>query len=89
MSRNSAMGDASSLKRLKRIHQLQLDFRDGYVLTVASAVKKYGYRRNTIIKWAKEGNVPLVDDLVLDHTATVVPATEKNMSPIMKQMLGM
>lgn len=86
MSRNAVMGEASSLKRLKRIHQLQLDFQAGTVLTVASAMRKYGYRRPTIEKWAKEGNVPLINDLILDHTATIVPVTDKNMSPIMRKM---
>lgn len=87
MSKMSAMGDASSLKRLKRIHQLQVDFHHGDVLTVKSAVNRYGYRRATIEKWAKDGDVPLVNDLILDHTVTIVPVTEKNASPLMKQIL--
>lgn len=70
-----AMGEASSAGKYNRIKQLKEDFIKAKVITVASAVRKYGYSESTVIKWAKEAGVPLMNN---DGKSSVVPMTDTN-----------
>ena len=72
----SDMATASNEKREQRIMQLRRLFDLRHVTTVASAVQKFGYSKNTIIKWAKDGNIPLYDTEKQDY---VVPVTKENL----------
>lgn len=72
----SDLATASNEKREQRIMQLRRLFDLKHVATVASAVQKFGYSQNTIIKWAKDGNIPLYDTEKQDY---VVPVTKENL----------
>lgn len=70
----SDMANRSFEKRQQRIMQVRRWFNDQEVATVESVREKTGYARSTIIKWAKDGNIPLI----LRDGTTVVPATKEN-----------
>lgn len=55
------MGNASNEARLQNIMRLKRAVKNGQVVTVKSAMNMFGYTRNTIIKWAVDGQVPLYD----------------------------
>ena len=44
-------------------------------MTIQAAAMKTGYTVGTVRRWAKEGNIPLIDG---DTGDSVVPMTEKN-----------
>lgn len=69
------MGDASNEKREQRIIKMRVDFNHQVVMTVASAVAHYGYAESTIRKWARDGQIPLIES---DGHSTVVPLTSTN-----------
>ncbi|MBZ2406624.1 hypothetical protein [Liquorilactobacillus hordei] len=64
----------SNEKRLQRIMKLRRDFNEKKVVTVKSASAATGYAYSTIVKWCKDGDIPLVDI----EGKTVVPMTDKN-----------
>ncbi|MGX5378221.1 hypothetical protein ACWCL1_08260 [Ligilactobacillus sp. LYQ135] len=70
----SLMANASYEKRQQRIMQTRRWFDDREAITVASVSQKTGYAESTVIKWAKDGNIPLF----LNNDETVVPLTEEN-----------
>lgn len=53
------LGTSSNEKKTQNIMKLRSDFQKREVVTVLSAVKKYGYTEETIIRWAKEGDIPI------------------------------
>lgn len=68
------LGNASYEKRQQRIMIIRRAFDNQELVTVGSVVKKYGYKENTVIGWAKSGDIPL-----LDNTGQpVVPVTDSN-----------
>lgn len=75
MKKLTEFGLASNESRWQRIFTLQKDFRDQKIVTVSAASKKYGYRRNTILKWCHDGDIPLWDN---EQNRSVVPITKKN-----------
>lgn len=79
MNALSNMALASNERKERNIIQLRQLFDYGKVYTVASAQKKLGYTRQTILRWCREGNIPLVDT-EKDHSGktTVVPMDATN-----------
>ena len=75
MSSLSNMATSSNEKREQRIMRLRRMFDDGEVATVMSAVNKFGYSYATIVKWCKDGNIPLLDT---EKGSYVVPVTDNN-----------
>lgn len=75
MSSLSNMATSSNEKREQRIMRLRRMFDDGEVATVMSAVNKFGYSYGTIVKWCKDGNIPLLDT---EKGSYVVPVTDNN-----------
>ncbi len=71
----SNMGLASNEAKEQRIMRLRNDFNRGDVYTVKSVMQKTGYSRSTIIKWAKQGNIPLYDER---KKQSVVLVTDQN-----------
>lgn len=69
------MGNAANERREQRIMRLRRDFSAQKVVTVMSAAKYYGYLETTILKWAKDGNIPLINTKT-GHT--VVPISSEN-----------
>lgn len=69
------LGLGSNEAKEQRILKLRKMFFDQEVITVSSAVKKTGFTRQTIVRWCKQGNVPLWDD---KKNKSVVPATLEN-----------
>lgn len=74
MSKLDVMGDASYEARQQRIMRLKNAFNNQELITVASVVKKWGYRESTVIGWAKAGNIPLIGS----NNQPVVPMTDEN-----------
>lgn len=68
------MAQASEEKKLQRIMRLRNDFNHRKVITLRSAVARYGYSLPTVKKWAKQGNIPLLQD----NGEPIVPVTEDN-----------
>ena len=58
------MGLSSNEAKEQRIMKLRRDFNDKKVITVQGAVEKTGYSAATIIKYAKEGEIPLWDKVL-------------------------
>lgn len=69
------MAMAANEAREQRIIRLRQMFKKMEVVTVASAVKKTGYSRKTVVSWCKAGNIPLFDEIKQN---TVVPMTPAN-----------
>lgn len=69
----SDMANASYERRQQRIMRLRGMFNRQQIVTVDSAVQRLGYRPQTIIKWCKEGNIPL-----LHEGQPIVPLTDAN-----------
>lgn len=70
------MATSSYEKRQQRIMQLRRLFDLQKVATVKSAMDKFGYSYTTIIKWCKDGDIPLFDT---DKNDYVVAVTRDNM----------
>lgn len=70
----SLMGLSQNEVREENIMMLRNQFNLGKVITVKSATKSFGYTKQTIISWAKQGNIPLL----ISNQETVVPLTSKN-----------
>ena len=68
------LANSSYERRQQRIMKLRRDFNDMKYITVDSVVKLTGYTEATVIKWAKDGNIPLL----IDNGTTVVPVTDEN-----------
>ena len=75
MGKLDQLGNASNEKRNQRIMVLRSDFAHRRVVTVNSAVKRYGYRESTVVRWAKDGDIPLITN---DGKTTVVPVRQSN-----------
>lgn len=75
MGKLGILGDASNEKRNQRIIKLRNAFNDEQVNTLQEAALLTGYTVNTVAKWARDGNIPLVDDRT---GQLVVPLTVKN-----------
>lgn len=70
------MANRSNEGREQRIMKLRRLFELKKVVTVCSAMEKFGYSRKTIVGWCRSGNIPLVDT---EHgTDTIVPLTKQN-----------
>ena len=69
------MGLAANEAKEQRIMRLRNAFNHGDVYTIKSVMQKTGYSRATIIKWAKQGNIPLFDE---QKQQPVVPVTDQN-----------
>lgn len=76
MSRLSNMGLASNERREQHIMKLRRAFNEQQVATVQAAMHLTGYSYTTIVKWCKDGNIPLMDG---KKGQPVVPATKDNM----------
>lgn len=70
----SDMANASYERRQQRIMQVRRWFDDCETVTVAAVCQRTGYAKSTVIKWAKDGNIPLF----LNNNETVVPLTNTN-----------
>lgn len=66
------MGVSSSMKRDDNIFKFRTLLSKGEIITVASACQKMGLSRNTIISYAKEANVAIVDD----KKKCIIPKTD-------------
>lgn len=71
--RNLAM--SSNEAKEQRIMKLRKMFHNQEVITVGSAVKKTGFSRQTVVKWCKQGDIPLWDE---NTNSSVVPTTLEN-----------
>lgn len=69
------LASASNEKREQNKILLRSNFDKQVWVTVQSVVNATGYTANTIIKWAKEANIPLVQA----DGSPVVPLTDANM----------
>lgn len=69
------MALSSNERREQNILCLRRAFNDQQVITVQSAVLWSGYSRQTVIKWAKDGDIPLFDEQQKD---SVVKLTVQN-----------
>ncbi len=55
------LANASNEKRIQNIMRLRQGFRKQEFYTIAAAAKSMGgYSYNTVLKWAKDGNIPLL-----------------------------
>lgn len=70
----SDLATSSNEKREQRIMRLRQWFNNQEVVTVKAAENKTGFRPATIIKWCKDGDIPLIGD----DGQPVVPLTEQN-----------
>lgn len=68
------MALASNEAREQRIMKLRRDFNNKKYITVQSVVNGTGYVYNTVLKWAIDGNIPLLGN----DGKPVVPLTEEN-----------
>lgn len=62
MKTTTEFGLVSNENKELRILKLKRDFQEQKVITIKSAQKATGLTRPTIIKYAKEGNIPLWDE---------------------------
>lgn len=62
MGKLDLLGDASNEKRNQRIILLRNAFNDEKINTVQEAAQISGYTANTVRKWARDGNIPLMDE---------------------------
>lgn len=69
------LASASNEKREQNKILLRANFDKQVWVTVQSVVNATGYTANTIIKWAKEADIPLVQA----DGSPVVPLTDANM----------
>ena len=69
------MGLASNEAKEQRIMRLRNAFNKQEVVTVQAAAKNTGFTASTVRRWAKQGNIPLLDG---DTGKSVVPMTDKN-----------
>ena len=69
------MALSSNERREQNILRLRRAFNHRQVITVQSAVLWSGYSRQTVIKWAKDGDIPLFDEQQND---SVVKLTAQN-----------
>lgn len=69
------MALSSNERREQNIIRLRQAFNKRQVVTVKSAMQWCGYSRTTILRWAKDGNIPLIDD---KSGKTVVAMTSQN-----------
>lgn len=75
MGKLGLFGDASNEKRNQRIIKLRNAFNDERINTVQQAAQLSGYTVKTVSKWAKDGNIPLLDE---ESGMTIVLQTEQN-----------
>ncbi len=68
-------GLESNEAKEQRIIRLRTMFQKQEIVTITSAEKKTGFSRATIIKWCKQGNIPLWDD---KKNKSVVELTKQN-----------
>lgn len=69
----SNMANASYERRQQRIMRLRVMFSRQQIVTVDSAMQCLGYKAQTIIRWCKEGDIPL-----LYEGQPIVPLTDAN-----------
>lgn len=69
------LANASNEKRNQTIMRVRNDFNQGIIRTVKSACIKYVVSENTMLKYCKDGNIPMWDP---KKNQTVVPLTENN-----------
>lgn len=82
MGKLGILGDASNEKRNQRIMKLRNAFNDEQVNTLQEAAQLTGYTVNTVAKWARDGDIPLVDE---QTSQPVVPLTAANQRRINEQ----
>lgn len=82
MGKLGILGDASNEKRNQRIMKLRNAFNDEQVNTLQEAAQLTGYTANTVAKWARDGDIPLVDE---QTGQLVVPLTATNQRQINEQ----
>ena len=77
MSNLDNLANYNNEQRQQNIIKLQQGFAQQRFVTVASVMQAWGVTRPTVLKWAKDGNVPLIDtDRKVPQT--VVPVTAEN-----------
>ena len=69
------MANASNERRLQTVMRLKQMFRRQQVVTVMSAMQKFGVTRTTILKYCRSGDIPLLDT---ETRTTVVAVTDSN-----------
>lgn len=79
----SDMANSSYEKRQQRIMQVRRWFNEQKVVTVESVMQKTGYSEKTVIKWAKDGDIPLIKK----DGNPVVPLNEQNTPTWLKQFI--
>ena len=57
----SNLAISSNEKREQRIMRLRNAFNNQKYVTVASAAQGTGYAYSTVLKWCKDGNIPMLD----------------------------
>lgn len=76
MSSLDNMGNASNERREQTIMKVRQDFNEGIIRTVKSGADKYVVSESTMIKYCKDGNIPLWNP---KKNESVVPLTDENM----------
>ena len=71
----SDMANASNERREQTIMKLRSAFLHKQVVTVAAAEKQFSVSRTTMLRYCKDGNIPLFDT---EKRQTVVPRTRDN-----------
>lgn len=77
MRETTNMGLISNEKKEQNIIKLRVMYHKQKVVTVASAMKEFGVVENTIIKWCKAGDIPLIgsdNKPVIKFTAENMPS---------------
>lgn len=69
------LANASNERRNQTIMRVRMDFKKGIIKTVKSATNKYVVSENTMLKYCKDGNIPLWDT---HKNQPVVPLTDEN-----------
>lgn len=69
------LANASNERRLQTIMKVRRDFNEGIIKTVKSGAVKYVVSENTMLKYCKDGDIPMWDT---KKNQPVVPLTETN-----------
>lgn len=81
MSKLDQLGTASNERRTQNIMKLRNNFNHEKYNSITDAVQDTGYSYKTVVSWATEGNIPLLDE----NDRPIVPPTPQNARAINAQ----
>lgn len=80
MGKLEILGEASNEKRNQRIMKLRNAFNDERVNTLQEAAKLSGYTVTTVVKWARDGDIPLLDEQTGQPIVVLTAANQRRIN---------